>query len=142
MDSGALITVIIGIGAIQITAIFAIAAFIWQIRSQRGQLETQIEELDTKLSSEIREQTGELRQELREQTGEFRQELREQARELRDEIRGLDTKFSGEIKEQGNRVTEAMLEQARLDGVNSVLLYQSHTHEPYPQQPRTPEAAD
>lgn len=120
MDSGTLITVIVAIGAIQLTAIFAIAAFIWQIRSQRGQLETRIEELDVKLSSEIREQFG----------------------ELREEINDLDTKVSGEIREQGNKVTEAMLEQARLDGVNSVLLYQSHTHEPHPQQPHAPEAAD
>ena len=109
MDSGTLITVIVAIGAIQLTALFAIAAFIWQIRSQRGQLESRIEELDVKLSSEIREQVGELRDELR---------------------------------EQGNKVTEATLDQARLDGVNSVLLYQSHTHEPYPQQPHAPEAAD
>ena len=34
-----------------------------------------------------------------------------------------------EIKEQGKRVSESELEQARLNGVNSVLVGQSHTHE-------------
>ena len=44
----------------------------------------------------------------------------------------LETKID-ELKEeiggQGRRVSEAELEQARLDGVNSVLLKQTHTHE-------------
>ena len=41
-----------------------------------------------------------------------------QGKELRDEIR-----------EQGRRVSQAELDQARINGVNSVLLQQTHTHE-------------
>ena len=44
----------------------------------------------------------------------------------------LETKIDElkeEIEAQGRRVSESELEQARLDGVNSVLLNQTHTHE-------------
>ena len=44
----------------------------------------------------------------------------------------LETKMDElkeEIGDQGRRVSESELEQARLDGVNSVLLKQTHTHE-------------
>ena len=48
-----------------------------------------------------------------------------QGRELRAEM-----KEQGEdIKAQGARVSQAELEQARLNGANSVLLRQAHTHE-------------
>ena len=48
-----------------------------------------------------------------------------QGRELRAEM-----KEQGEdIRAQGARVSQAELEQARLNGVNSVLLRQAHTHE-------------
>ena len=44
----------------------------------------------------------------------------------------LETKIDElkeEIETQGKRVSDSELEQARLDGVNSVLLNQTHTHE-------------
>ena len=44
--------------------------------------------------------------------------IEDQGRELRDEIR-----------EQGQRVSQAELDQARINGVNSVLMQQTHTHE-------------
>ena len=48
-----------------------------------------------------------------------------QGRELRAEM-----KEQGEdIKAQGARVSQAELEEARLNGVNSALLRQAHTHE-------------
>ena len=49
---------------------------------------------------------------------EIRGEMEAQGKELRDEIEA-----------QGRRVSASQLEQARLDGVNSVLLNQTHTHE-------------
>lgn len=48
-----------------------------------------------------------------------------QGRELRDEIREQGTK----IEAQGTRVSQAELDQARINGVNSVLMQQTHTHE-------------
>lgn len=51
-------------------------------------------------------------------------------------IEGLDSRIEqqieslrAEIREQGKRVSESELEQARLNGVNSVLVGQSHTHD-------------
>ena len=48
-----------------------------------------------------------------------------QGRELRDEIREQGTR----IEAQGTRVSQAELDQARMNGVNSVILQQTHTHE-------------
>ncbi len=48
-----------------------------------------------------------------------------QGRELRAEMK----EQGEEIKAHGARVSQAELEQARLNGVNSVLLRQAHTHE-------------
>ena len=48
-----------------------------------------------------------------------------QGRELRNEIREQGAK----IEAQGTRVSQAELDQARINGVNSVLLQQAHTHE-------------
>ena len=48
-----------------------------------------------------------------------------QGKELRDEIREQGTR----IEAQGTRVSQAELDQARINGVNSVLMQQTHTHE-------------
>lgn len=48
-----------------------------------------------------------------------------QGKELRDEIRAQGTR----IEAQGARVSQAELDQARINGVNSVILRQTHTHE-------------
>jgi len=54
---------------------------------------------------------------------------REDASELRVEMR----EFRAEVREQGERLTQRISdterEQARLEGVNSVLLRHTHTHE-------------
>ena len=45
------------------------------------------------------------------------------------EIKALGEKLEAEIKAQGQRVSDSELEQARLNGVNSVVTRQAHTHE-------------
>ena len=52
------------------------------------------------------------------QSGRLETKVESQGKELRDEMR-----------EQGRRVSQAELDQARLNGVNSVLLRHTHTHE-------------
>ncbi len=52
------------------------------------------------------------------QSSRLEAKIEDQGRELRDEI-----------KEQGQRVSQAELDQARINGVNSVLMQQTHTHE-------------
>ena len=44
-------------------------------------------------------------------------------------IEAVGERLSAEIKEHGRRVSELELEQARLNGVNSVLTNQIHTHD-------------
>ena len=50
-------------------------------------------------------------------------------KELRDEIETQGKELRTEIETQGRRVSDSELEQARLNGVNSVLMTQTHTHE-------------
>ena len=48
---------------------------------------------------------------------------------LEDKIDRQSDRLEAEIKDVGQRVTDSELEQARLNGVNSVLTGQTHTHE-------------
>ncbi|MXY45695.1 MAG: hypothetical protein F4Y44_01675 [Chloroflexi bacterium] len=62
---------------------------------------------------------------MKRQSTRLQEAIDTQGRELRAEM-----KEQGEdIKAQGARASQAELEQARLNGVNSVLLRQAHTHE-------------
>ena len=102
MDTAQVVTIVailIGILAI----LFGIVALMWQINNQSSRLEakidTQSEHLEAKIDT--------------------------QGKELRDEIRAQGTR----IEAQGARVSQAELDQARINGVNSVILRQTHTHE-------------
>ena len=97
----------------------SIVIFIWQTNSLSGKLESKIET-----------QGRELRAEIETQGRELRAEIETQSRELRAEIETRSNRLEAEIKLQGQRVSNSELEQARLNGVNSVLLAQTHTHEP------------
>ncbi|MXX53709.1 MAG: hypothetical protein F4Z35_07225, partial [Dehalococcoidia bacterium] len=50
-------------------------------------------------------------------------------RELRGEIEAQGRELRDEIEAQGKRVSESELEQARLNGVNSVVVNQAHSHQ-------------
>lgn len=52
-----------------------------------------------------------------------------QGRELRAEMNEQGRELRAEMQEQGTRVSQAELDQARINGVNSVLLRHTHTHE-------------
>ena len=52
------------------------------------------------------------------QSSRLEANIETQGKELRDEI-----------KEQGRRVSQAELDQTRINGVNSVIFHQTHTHE-------------
>ena len=62
---------------------------------------------------------------------ELKAEIETQGRELRAEIETRSNRLEAEVKLQGQRVSNSELEQARLNGINSVLLAQTHTHEPH-----------
>jgi nucleotide-binding universal stress UspA family protein len=55
--------------------------------------------------------------------------LQDQGERLGAEIRAQGERLEAEIRAQGQRVSDVELEQARLNGVNSVVIGQAHTHE-------------
>ncbi|MYE54335.1 MAG: hypothetical protein F4X34_03960 [Chloroflexi bacterium] len=106
MDVGQVVTVV-GFLVSIFAILFGIAALMWQINNQSNRLEAKIETYAKELRDEIKEQ------------GKYLEgKIETQGRELRNEI-----------IEQGRRVSQAELDQARINGVNSVLLQQTHTHE-------------
>ena len=56
-------------------------------------------------------------------------QMNRQSNRLEDAIDTQGKELRAEMKEQGTRVSQAELDQARLNGVNSVLLRHTHTHE-------------
>ena len=45
------------------------------------------------------------------------------------QINSQSSRLEAKIEAQGTRVSQAELDQARINGINSVLLQQTHTHE-------------
>ncbi len=95
------------VGSILAGIFVATAIFIWQVRSQSSRVESKTETQGEDLRSAIETQGKELRAEMR---------------ELRRELRA-------DIETHGKRVSEVELEQARLDGVNSVMMNQTYIHQ-------------
>ena len=62
---------------------------------------------------------------MRQSNNELRVEFREFRRDMRDELRDV----RDEIAKSNRRVSDAELQQARLDAVNDFLSRQTHTHE-------------
>ena len=56
-------------------------------------------------------------------------QINSQSSRLEIKIETQGKELRDEIIEQGKRVSQAELDQARINGVNSVLLQQTHTHE-------------
>ena len=54
---------------------------------------------------------------------------RAETRELRAELREVSSELRAEVRQTGQRISDSEREQARLEGVNSVLQQQTHTHE-------------
>ena len=112
MDTAQAITAaIVAIGIFAV--LLGIVALMWQINSQSSRLEIKMEEQGKELRAEIAEQGKELRAEIAGQGKELRAEIAKQGKEL-----------GAEIAEQGKRVAQSELDQARMNGVNSVLLRQ------------------
>ncbi len=90
-----------------VTVLVAIFALMWQMNSQNSRLEAKI---DTEV--------GRLEATVDSEVGRLEAKIDTYGRELRDEIRAMSV-----------RVSNSELEQARLNGVNSVLASQTHSHE-------------
>ena len=93
-----------GVMAIIVAIFLSTGIYIWQSNSQAGRMDSRIDRLEDKIDTQGRE---------------LRAEIEKQGKELR-----------AEIEAQGQRVSQSELDQARLNGVNSVLVQHIHTHEP------------
>ena len=89
--------------------LFGIFALMWQMNRQSSRLETMIEAQGEEIKAQGRD---------------LEAKIEAQGKDLEAKIEAQ----SEDIKEQGTRVSQAELEQARLNGVNSVLVRQIHSH--------------
>ena len=103
---------------------------------QASRSDARLDRFEAKFESEMKEQGRTLRAEMKEQRESLRAEMKEQGEALRAEMREGDARLEAqmqelraEVRQAGQRVSDAELEQARLNGVNSVLTGQTHTHE-------------
>ena len=123
--------------------LFAMFALMWQMNSQSNRLEAKIdargEEINAQgkeLRSIIDARGKELEAQIDTQGKELRTEIIAQGKELESKIDAQSEDIDAQGKElraeiiaQGRRVSDAELENARLNGVNSVLTQFAHTHE-------------
>ena len=98
MDTAQVTTLVATMSGI-VTVLVAIFALMWQMNSQNSRLEAKI---DTEV--------GRLEATVDSEVGRLEAKIDTYGRELRDEIRAMS-----------ERVSNSELEQARLNGVNSVL---------------------
>ena len=94
--------------------LFAMFALMWQMNSQSNRLEAKIDAQ----SEDMDAQGKDLEAKIDTQGKDLEAKIDTQGKELR-----------AEIIAQGRRVSDAELESARLNGVNSVLTRFAHTHE-------------
>ena len=106
----ATIGIFIGIVAL----LLAVFGLMWQMNSQSNRLEAKMDAQGKDLDKKI-DARGE--------------EIKEQGKELEAKIDTQGRELRAEIIAQGQRVSDSELEQARLNGVNSVLTRLVHTHE-------------
>ena len=102
-------TVVIIVGLL-----FAMFALMWQMNSQSSRLEAKIDAQGKELRALIDTQS---------------KDIDAQGKELEAKIDTQGRELRAEIIAQGRRVSESELEQARLNGINSVLTQFAHTHE-------------
>ena len=118
----------IGVAAIVIAVFIATGIQIWQASrsdARIDKLESEIKDQGETLRAEMKEQGEILRAEMREGDARLQAQIQEQGARLEAQIQEL----RAEVRQAGQRVSDAELEQARLNGVNSVLTGQTHTHE-------------
>ena len=117
----ATIGIFIGIVAL----LLAVFGLMWQMNSQSNRLEAKMDAQGKDLDKKI-DARGE---EVTEQGKDLRAIIDTQGKELEAQIDSQGKELRAEIIAQGQRVSDSELEQARLNGVNSVLTRLVHTHE-------------
>ena len=111
------VAILIGIVAL----LFAMFILMWQMHSQSSRLEAKIDARGEEMNAQGKELEAKIDAQGKDmiaQGKELDAKIDAQGRELREEIIA-----------QGQRVSDAELENARLNGVNSVLTRLAHTHD-------------
>ena len=111
----------IGVAAIVMAVFIATGIQIWQASCSDARLDR----FEAKFDSAMKEQRETLRAEMRDGDARLQAQIQEQGARLEAQMQEL----RAEVRQAGQRVSDAELEQARLNGVNSVLTGQTHTHE-------------
>ena len=131
---------VLGPIAIVVTMLVAIAVLVCQGIVQSNKYDYVTQRLDgmfqhfvLKFDAQSR-QTAEMGQRLEEQIDaqgkELNAKIDAQGRELNAKIDAQGQRLEEKIDSLGHRLSESEREQARLEGVNSVLRQQSHSHRP------------
>ena len=106
--------IVFGLSGILIAIFIATIMFVWQANSVSNRFDAGFQALGERVDAKIEAQGAEIKA-----LGE----------RLEAEIKAQSVRLEAEIKVQGQRVSDLELEQARLNGVNSVMTRQAHTHE-------------
>ena len=137
MESDALVIgLIVGLAAICVTLILGLFAISWQIRNRDDAHRAENRRRDADHREEVRQRDEIYREEVRRMDEARREEVRQRDEVLREEVRQRDEQhlqreeaISALMESIRTRVSDTELEQARLEGVNSVLRQHLHTHE-------------
>ena len=135
MDVG----IVFGLSGILVAIFIATIMFIWQANSvsnrfdagfqaQGAEIKTLGERVDAKIEAqgvEIKALGERVDAKIEAQGAE----IKALGERLEAEIKAQGIRLETEIKAQSQRVSDLELEQARLNGVNSVVIRQAHTHE-------------
>lgn len=101
--------------------LFAMFALMWQMNSQSNRLEAKIDAQGKDMDAQGKELEAKIDAQ---SVG-----IDAQGKELEAQIDAQGKELRAEIIAQGRRVSDSELEQARLNGINSVLTQFAHTHE-------------
>ena len=128
MDMAQIITVVgfsVGIFAV----LLGIVALMWQINNQSSRLEAKIDTQGRDLEAKIDTQGKDLEAKIDAQGRDLEAKIDTQGKDLEAKIDAQGKQLQEEIQAHSMRVSQTELDQARMNGVNSVLLRQAHTHE-------------
>ena len=123
------IGIFIGLGAIFVTIILGLFAIGWQNRQLIEGQRSEIQQLIESHRAENRQLLEAQRAENQQREYALREEAREREYALREENRQREEALSALMESIRTKVSDTELEQARLEGVNSVLRQHLHTHE-------------
>ena len=128
--------IVIGEIAIFVGLALGIAAMIWQMHLQSGRLEKKIDDQVQRLETKIDAQGQRFEDKLDAQAQRLEAQMQRMEANTNAQVQRMEANANAQMQRMdananilGQRLSESEREQARLEGVNSVLRRQAHTHE-------------